>query len=495
MTKHIAHFIHGKPVVGKDKESVYNPATGKVIATVSYADATDVDRAVKSAAEAFESWRDTPVSARVKPLIKFRALIEDHKDELASLISQEHGKSLVESLGSIARGCDVLDFACGMPSHLKGEYSENVGRQVDSFSIRQPLGVCVGITPFNFPAMIALWTAPVAIACGNTFILKPSERNPSCANRLAELALEAGLPEGVFNVVQGAHDAVNGLLTHPDVKAITFVGQTKTAQYVQKTAIEHGKRAQCFGGAKNHMMIMPDADITQVSEALLGAAYGSAGERCMAISVAVVIGDALADRLVATLKPMVENLRIGAYTDPANEMGPVITKEQLERIRGYVAKGVAEGATLCVDGRTFNSTEGYFLGGCLFDRVTKDMSIYQDEIFGPVLCVVRVPDYETGLKLINEHPYGNGVSIFTSDGDCARDFGRRVQAGMVGINIPIPVPVGYHSFGGWKNSAFSDMGMHGMEGVRFYTKLKTVTARWPSGIRSGVEFSLPTMGR
>lgn len=491
------HFIDGARVPGRSGAygPVYDPAQGHVIAHVPFANKAEVDAVVSSAAAAFEQWRAVPPSMRARILFQFRQAIEDHKDELATLISLEHGKSLVEAHGSLSRGCDVLDFACGMPAHLKGEYSENVGRQVDSYSIRQPLGVCVGITPFNFPGMIPLWTAPIAIACGNTFILKPSERAPSCGLRLAELAHEAGLPQGVFSVIQGEKEAVNALLHHPTVQAVSFVGQTATAEYVQQTAIQQGKRVQAFGGAKNHMLIMPDADLEQVVDALLGAAYGSAGQRCMAISVAVVVGDDVADDIITRLAPKVKNLKIGPYTDPAAEMGPLITREQLEKVRAYVDSGVQEGASLVVDGRSLfsASTGGFYLGGCLFDHVTPSMTIYQEEIFGPVLCVVRVKTYEEGLMLVDAHPYGNGVAIFTRDGDCARDFAQRVQVGMVGINVPIPVPVGYHSFGGWKRSIFADVGMHGQEGIRFYTKLKTVTARWPSGIRSGVEFSLPTV--
>lgn len=493
----LSHFIDGKNVSGDSSRfgTILDPATEKVICTVPYANSQTVSQAVDAAAKAFPPWAATPPAVRAKILFKFRQLIEQNQDQLALLISQQHGKSLTESLGSIARGTDVLESACGIPTLLKGEFSENVGRQVDSYSIRQPLGVCVGITPFNFPAMIPLWMASTAIACGNTFILKPSERDPACGTRLAELAFEAGLPAGVLNVVHGDKEAVDALLANPTVRAVSFVGQTATAKYIQKTAIENGKRVQAFGGAKNHMLIMPDADIEQSVDALVGSAYGSAGERCMAISVAVVVGDTLADLLISKLAPRVQALKIGAFTDPTTEMGPLINKEHLDRVKGYVDLGVKEGAHLIVDGReTLKQThrQGYFMGGCLFDHVTSSMRIYQEEIFGPVLCLVRVPDYETGLKLIDDHPYGNGTAIFTRDGDCARNFCSRVQIGMVGVNIPIPVPVGYHSFGGWKDSLFGDIGMHGMEGVRFFTKLKTVTTRWPSGIRSGAEFSLPT---
>jgi len=496
MTKQLANLIDGENYKGISQRhgQIYNPSDGCVSGYVPYATSSDVDRAVQSAQEAFPAWSATPAPTRAKILFKFCQLLEDNKDKIAELISKEHGKSLTESLGSLSRGMDVVEFACGIPHLLKGDFTENVGRGVDCYSMRQPLGVCAGITPFNFPAMIPLWTAPVSIACGNTFVLKPSERNPSTALKLVELALEAGLPKGVWNVVHGDKEAVDALLTHPLVQAISFVGQTSTAKYVQQTAIANGKRVQAFGGAKNHMLVMPDAEFDQTVDALIGAAYGSAGERCMAISVAVVVGDAMADKLVAALTPKVQALKIGPYTDKSCEMGPLITPEHKKKVLSYIDQGVKEGAELVVDGRPhiMSKAPGFYVGGCLFDRVKPHMKIYQEEIFGPVLCVVRVPDYETGLKLISEHPYGNGTSIFTRDGDCARDFCNRVQVGMVGVNVAIPVPVGYHSFGGWKQSSFADMGMHGMEGVRFYTKLKTITSRWPSGVRSGVNFSLPT---
>jgi malonate-semialdehyde dehydrogenase (acetylating)/methylmalonate-semialdehyde dehydrogenase len=495
MTKIIQHFINGELTIGKSQnfQPIINPATEQTIATLSLANEQDVYLAVEAAANAFSDWSETPPAVRAKILLKWRLLLEQHQDELAHLISEEHGKSLTESVGSLIRGMDVLDFAIGIPHLLRGDFNENVGRGVDCYSLRQPLGVCVGISPFNFPAMIPLWQSAIALACGNTVILKPSERDPSCPTRLAELAYEAGIPKGVFNVVHGAKEAVNGLITHHKVAAVSFVGQTSTARYVQQTAIQNDKRVQAFGGAKNHALLMPDTDIDQTVDALLGAAYGSAGERCMAISVAVAVSDDLADQLVKKLTPKIQQLRIGSYQDPSAEMGPLINRDHYERVCNYVDRGVEEGAQLIVDGRTLKFDQGYFLGGCLFDRVTSEMTIYQDEIFGPVLCIVRVKSYEEGLALINHHSYANGVAIFTRDGDCARDFCHRVQVGMVGVNVPIPVPVGYHSFGGWKNSAFADHGMHGMDGVRFFTKLKTITSRWPSGIRSGVEFSLPTV--
>lgn len=496
MTNYLEHFIDGVLWRGTPKQwgDVYNPATAQIIAKVAFAASREVEHAYQAALKAFSEWADTPAAARAKILRRWQALIEQHIDQLAMIIAQEHGKPLVEAQGSINRGLDVLDFACGIPSHLIGDYSPNVGRQVDSYNLRQPLGVVAAITPFNFPAMIPLWTTSIALACGNTVILKPSERNPSCALRLAQLALEAGLPKGVLNVVNGSKDTVNALLEHPGIQAISFVGQTKTAEYVAQTAVKNGKRVQAFGGAKNHALVMPDTDLEQTVDAIIGAAYGSAGERCMAISVVVAVGDTIADALVTRLALKVKALKIGDYTNPQTELCPLISQEHYQRVMGFIEEGVKAGATLVVDGRQAQlPARGYFLGGSLFDHVDSSMSIYTQEIFGPVLCVVRVNSYEEGLALINNHAYANGVAIFTRDGDSARDFCQRVQVGMVGVNVPIPVPVGYHSFGGWKRSNFADHGMHGMEGVRFYTRLKTVTSRWPSGIRAGIEFSLPTM--
>lgn len=495
MQQELGHFIKGKRTAARSNGSapIYNPGTGEVIRQVGFATPQEIDECIASARAAFPGWRDTPPATRGKILAKFRNLIDKHEDELARLVGEEHGKSMVEAKGSISRGVDVLDFATNIASHLKTDYCENVGRGVDCYSIRQPLGVIVGITPFNFPAMIPLWTGAIALATGNCFILKPSERDPSCPLRMAELAHEAGIPEGVFNVIQGDKDCVNHLLRAPGVDGISFVGQTSTAKYIQETAIQHHKRVQAFGGAKNHMLVMPDADLDKTVDALIGAAYGSAGERCMAISVAVVVGDENADRLIAGLTPKVQGLKIGLFDDSNAEMGPLITAEHRKKVLAYVDAGIKEGAKLVIDGRGFKHDkypDGFYMGGCLFDHVTSEMSIYQQEIFGPVLCVVRVPDYETGLKMINDHPYGNGCAIFTQDGDAARDFQNRVQVGMVGINVPIPVPVAQQSFGGWKDSSFADIGMHGMEGIRFCTKLKTITSRWPSGIRKGVEFGL-----
>jgi malonate-semialdehyde dehydrogenase (acetylating)/methylmalonate-semialdehyde dehydrogenase len=493
----IGHLIAGKPVPGASGRfgDVYDPATGKVTRQVAFANRQEVDAAVAAAAAAFPAWAATPPARRAKVMFKFKQLLEAHADELARLITSEHGKVLSDAHGSLARGLENVDFACAIPQLQKGEFSENVGSGVDSYSLRQPVGVCVGITPFNFPAMVPLWMFPLAVSCGNTFVLKPSERDPSCGMRLAELALEAGLPPGVLNVVNGDKEAVEALITHPGVAAVSFVGSTPVAEYIHRTATQHGKRVQALGGAKNHAVVMPDADLDQAADALMGAAYGSAGERCMAISVGVAVGDAVADALVARLKERLGKLQVRPGTDPKAEMGPLVTKEHLAKVRGYVDQGVKEGAVLVVDGRDLKvagGEGGYFLGGCLFDRVTAGMTIYQEEIFGPVLAIVRVATAEQALKLVNEHQYGNGTAIFTRDGDVAREFVQRVQAGMVGVNVPIPVPVGTHSFGGWKRSIFGDHGIYGAEGVHFYTRLKTVTSRWPSAVAKGPEFVFPT---
>lgn len=492
----LQHFIDGQRVDGESNRfgDVYNPATGEISAQAPYASASEVSKAVESARAAFPGWAATPPAQRARILFRYRDLLESHKAELAELVSREHGKTLEDAKGSVTRGTEIVEFACGIPQLLKGEHNENVAGSVDSFSIRQPLGVCAGITPFNFPAMVPLWMYPIALACGNTFILKPSERDPSTGVRLAELAVEAGLPIGVLNVVIGDKEAVDALLVNPHVQAISFVGSTPIAEYVYKTGTDHGKRVQALGGAKNHMVVMPDADLDQATDALIGSAYGSAGERCMAISVAVTVGEQTADQLIDRLAPRVKDLHIGPYDDPKAEMGPLVTRQHYEKVKGYVDSGVDEGAELVVDGRgcTVDGHEnGYFLGGCLFDKVTPDMRIYKDEIFGPVLSVVRAKDYEEALHLVNEHEFGNGTAIFTRDGDAARDFTTRVKIGMVGVNVPIPVPTAYHSFGGWKRSLFGDHHMHGPEGVRFYTRLKAITQRWPSGIREGAEFIIP----
>ena len=497
MANKLHHWINGQQVdgVGGNYGDVFNPATGEIASRVPFAGVKEVDEAIRSAQAAFPAWSATPPIQRARVMFRFKALIEDNIDEIAALVSSEHGKTLDDARGSTTRGLEVVEFACGIPHLLKGEFTEQVGTNVDSYSVRQSVGICVGITPFNFPAMIPLWMFPLAVACGNAFILKPSEKDPSCPLRLAELFKEAGGPDGVLNVVNGDKTVVDALLTDPRVDAVSFVGSTPIAEYVYATAAANGKRVQALGGAKNHMVIMPDADFDQATDALIGAAYGSAGERCMAVSVAVAVGES-AEPLVEKLTPRVQGLKIGPYTDPQAEMGPVVSKQALERIKGLVDSGVSQGAELIVDGRDEilqGYEEGFFLGGCLFDKVTSEMDIYREEIFGPVLCVVRTPDYESALQLVRDNPYGNGTAIFTRDGDAARDFTVRSNIGMVGVNVPIPVPVAYHSFGGWKRSMFGNSNTHGMDGVRFYTRTKTVTARWPSGIREGADFSIPTL--
>ncbi len=495
--KNIHHFVNGKIFEGESKKTsdVYNPATGEVSAKVTLATKKDVDAVVDIAQQAFHSWSNTPPLQRARVLFKFKELIEKNSDELTKIIVSEHGKVYDDAKGSLTRGLEVVEFACGIPHLLKGEFTENVGRDVDSWSIRQSLGVCAGITPFNFPAMVPMWMFPIAIACGNTFILKPSEKDPSCPLMLAQLLKEAGLPDGVFNVVNGDKEAVDALLVNKKVSAISFVGSTPIAKYIYENAAKNEKRVQALGGAKNHCVVMPDADLDGAVNGLMGAAYGSAGERCMAQSVAVAVGG-IGDELVKRLSEKVEALKVGPGMDKESEMGPLITKDHLDKVKGYVDIGVEEGANLVVDGRKLKLQgyeKGFYIGGCLFDHVTSQMRIYKEEIFGPVLSVVRVKDFDTAVKLINDHEYGNGVSLFTRDGDSARTFVNKIQVGMVGINIPIPVPMAFHSFGGWKRSLFGDQHMHGMEGVRFYTKLKTVTSRWPNGIKSNAEFIMPTM--
>ncbi|HEX9461860.1 MAG TPA: CoA-acylating methylmalonate-semialdehyde dehydrogenase [Alphaproteobacteria bacterium] len=497
MVQQLTHFIGGKAVAGKSARAsdVFNPATGELTAKVPLAGAAEVDAAVQSARAAFPGWSRTPPLSRARVMFKYKELLEKNRDKLAHMIGSEHGKVLADATGEVTRGIEVVEFVCGIPHLLKGEYTENVGTNVDSYSLRQPLGVCAGITPFNFPAMVPMWMFPVAIACGNTFVLKPSERDPSTPLLLAELFLEAGGPPGVLNVVNGDKEAVDAILTHPDIEAVSFVGSTPIAQYVYHTGTAHNKRVQALGGAKNHMVVLPDADMDQATDALMGAAYGSAGERCMAVSVAVTVGKA-GDALMDKLAPRVRGLKIGPFTDPEAEMGPLVTKQAYERVRGYVDTGVKEGAKLVVDGRGLKLQgyeNGYFIGGCLFDHVKPDMKIYQDEIFGPVLSVVRAETYDDALGLVNDHEFGNGTAIFTRDGDAARDFATRARIGMVGVNVPIPVPMAFHSFGGWKHSLFGDHHVHGPEGVRFYTRMKTVTSRWPTGIRAGAEFIMPTM--
>ncbi len=494
----IGHFIHGKQVPGSSGRTanVYNPATGEVQAQVALANDADLQAAIDSAKSAQPKWAATNPQRRARVFMKFVELLNKHMDELAVLVSREHGKTVEDSKGDVIRGLEVCEFVIGIPHLSKSEFTEGAGPGIDMYSIRQPVGIGAGITPFNFPGMIPMWMFAPAIACGNAFILKPSERDPSLPIRLAELMIEAGLPAGILNVVNGDKGAVDGILAHPDVAAVSFVGSTPIARYVYGTAAANGKRAQCFGGAKNHMIIMPDADLDQACNALMGAGYGSAGERCMAISVAVPVGEETANRLIEKLTPMIEGLRIGPYTDDKADMGPVVTKEAQARILGLIDKGVEEGANLVVDGRGFKLQgyeDGYFVGGCLFDNVTPDMEIYKTEIFGPVLSVVRAKNYEEALDLPMKHEYGNGVAIFTRDGDAARDFASRINIGMVGVNVPIPVPLAYHSFGGWKASAFGDLNQHGIDSIKFWTRTKTVTSRWPSGIKDGAEFSIPTM--
>jgi malonate-semialdehyde dehydrogenase (acetylating)/methylmalonate-semialdehyde dehydrogenase len=494
----INHFVGGQEVAGKSGRfgDVFNPATGEVQAKVALASKAEVDAAVKVAAEAFPKWSSTPPLIRARIMFRFKQLIEENMDAMAHIVTSEHGKVLSDARGSITRGLEVVEFACGIPHLLKADYSENVGTNVDSYSVRQALGVVAGITPFNFPAMVPMWMFPIALACGNTFILKVSERDPSAANLMAELMKKAGLPDGVLNVVHGDKETVDAILTNPDVQAVSFVGSTPIAEYIYHTGTAHNKRVQALGGAKNHMIVMPDADMDQATDALMGAGYGSAGERCMAISVAVAVGDKVGDTLIDKLAPRVRGLKVAPGTDPEAEMGPLVTKQHFEKVKGYVDLGVQEGAKLVVDGRSLKLQgyeNGYFLGGCLFDNVQPHMRIYKEEIFGPVLSVVRVPDYNAAVKLVNDHEYGNGTAIFTRDGDAAREFASKIKVGMVGINVPIPVPMAFNSFGGWKRSLFGDHHMHGPEGVRFYTKLKTVTSRWPTGIRAGAEFVMPTM--
>jgi malonate-semialdehyde dehydrogenase (acetylating)/methylmalonate-semialdehyde dehydrogenase len=498
MSETVQHFINGQRVAsaGKRLGDIYNPASGEMQRRVGLASQFDLERAVTAAREAFPKWSQTPSLRRARIMHKYKDLIEANADKLAALITNEHGKVHGDSLGEVTRGLEVVEFACGGPHLLKGEVSENVGRHVDSHSLRQPLGVVAGITPFNFPVMVPMWMFPVAIACGNAFILKPSERDPSASVLLAELFREAGLPDGVFNVLHGDKEAVDGLLSHPDIQAISFVGSTPIARYIYATGCAHGKRVQALGGAKNHLVVMPDADLDNTIDALMGAAYGSAGERCMAISIAVAVTDQVGDALVEGIAPLVRALKIGPGTDSTSEMGPLVTREHRERVKGYIDSGVAEGATLVVDGRNFRHRDyprGYFLGGSLFDNVKPDMRIYKEEIFGPVLGIVRVKSYREAVDLINSHELANGTAIFTRDGDSARAFASEIQVGMVGINVPIPVPMAFHSFGGWKNSLFGDLHVHGPEGVRFYTKLKTITTRWPTGIRAGADFVMPTM--
>ena len=491
----VSHWIGGQSAapVGR-RAPVFNPAQGRQVREVALATAAEVDTAVQCAAGAFRAWAAVPPPRRARVMFRFQELVNQNLKRIARALSEEHGKTLPDAEAEVARGLDVVEFACGAPQLLKGEFSDSVGTGVDSYSWRQPLGVVVGITPFNFPAMVPMWMFPLALVCGNSFILKPSERDPSVSILLAGLLKDAGLPDGVFNVVQGDKVAVDALLQHPLVAAVSFVGSTPVARHVHSECNAHGKRVQALGGAKNHMVVMPDADLQSATEALAGAAYGSAGERCMAISVAIAIGDATADALIERLRARVRHLNVGPPDAAGIEMGPLVSQAHLERVRGYIEIGVQEGARLVLDGRDLKVAgheSGYFLGPTLFDRVSSKMRIYQEEIFGPVLCVMRVPDRAAAVRLINTHEFANGTAVFTQSGEAARDFAREIEVGMVGINVPIPVPMAFHSFGGWRNSLFGDHCMHGTEGVRFYTRLKTVTQRWPSAQGIGADFSMP----
>jgi malonate-semialdehyde dehydrogenase (acetylating)/methylmalonate-semialdehyde dehydrogenase len=495
-TAEVGHFINGRSVASTSgrRQAVYNPATGNVSRQVALASADEVDAAVQAARAAFPAWADLPPLRRARVMFKFLELLQQHRDTLAAMITAEHGKVFTDAQGEVTRGIDIVEFACGIPQLLKGDFTDQVSTGIDNWTLRQPLGVVAGVTPFNFPVMVPMWMYPVAIACGNCFVLKPSERDPSPSLLMAELLKQAGLPDGVFNVVQGDKVAVDALLGHPDVKALSFVGSTPIAQYIYETGARHGKRVQALGGAKNHMVVMPDADLDQAVDALIGAAYGSAGERCMAISVAVLVGEA-ADRIMPKLAERAKTLKIRNGMELDAEMGPLVTKQALERVEGYIATGLDEGAKLVVDGRgtkVAGHDNGFFTGGSLFDHVTPTMKIYKEEIFGPVLSCVRVPDLAAAVDLVNAHEFGNGVACFTSDGHVAREFSRRVQIGMVGINVPIPVPMAWHGFGGWKKSMFGDMHAYGEEGVRFYTKQKSIMQRWPETIGKGAEFAMPT---
>ncbi|HXY58162.1 MAG TPA: CoA-acylating methylmalonate-semialdehyde dehydrogenase [Methylocystis sp.] len=492
------HFIGGRRVAGTSGRFAdgFEPMTGKTISRVPLASKAEARAAVEDARAAQPAWAAVNPQRRARVLIRFLDLVQREMEPLARLLAREHGKTVGDARGDIQRGLEVVEFAIGAPHFLKGEFTDGAGPGIDIYSMRQPLGVVAGITPFNFPAMIPMWKFAPAIACGNAFVLKPSERDPGVPMRLAELMIEAGLPAGVLNVLNGDREAVDALLDDPDVKAVGFVGSTPVAEHIYARAATNGKRAQCFGGAKNHMIVMPDADMDQAVDALIGAGYGSAGERCMAISVAVPVGERTADELVGRLAPRVENLKIGPSLDEGVDFGPLVTRAHLDRVKGYIALGLEEGARLVVDGRGFSLQgyeDGFYLGGCLFDHVTRDMRIYREEIFGPVLCMLRAKNYTEALALANEHEYGNGVAIFTRDGDAARDFASKVEVGMVGVNLPIPTPLAYYTFGGWKRSVFGDLNQHGPDAMRFYTRTKTVTSRWPSGVKEGASFVIPTM--
>jgi malonate-semialdehyde dehydrogenase (acetylating) / methylmalonate-semialdehyde dehydrogenase len=494
----IGHYVNGRHFIGNSgrHSDVYNPATGKVTGRLSLASAHDVDEAISAAQAAFPAWSNTPALRRARILFKFKALLDEHANELARAISLEHGKTISDARGEVTRGIEVVEFACGAPHLLKGDFNDQVGTGIDTYSMHQALGVVAGITPFNFPVMVPLWMIPMALATGNTFVLKPSEKTPSASLMLANLLAQAGLPPGVFNIVNGDKEAVDVLLSDSRVQAISFVGSTPIAEHIYSTGTKNGKRVQALGGAKNHLVVMPDADLDQVADALIGAGYGSAGERCMAISVAVTVGD-IADTLIEKLKEKVSTIVIDQGLNEKADMGPLVTPQHFEKVKSYVDSGVAEGAKLVIDGRGYSHQgyeQGFFLAPCLFDHVKKDMRIYKEEIFGPVLCVVRTNNFEEALTLVNAHEFGNGTAIFTRDGEVAREFTHRVQAGMVGVNVAIPVPIAFHSFGGWKRSLFGDHHIYGMEGIRFYTRLKTTTSRWPaSNLRMASEFVMPTM--
>ena len=498
MSNIIGNYVGGSRVTPADGtlQDVFNPSTGEVSGQVRLSNATDLDDTVKVASAAAQEWGATPAVKRAQVMFRFKRLLEENADKIATTISSEHGKTHEDALGEVSRGLEAVEFSCGIPHLLKGTFSEQVSKSIDLYSIPQALGVVAGITPFNFPAMVPIWMFPNAIACGNTFILKPSERDPSVTLILADLFKEAGLPDGVFNVVQGDKVVVDAILDNPDISAVSFVGSTPVAKYIYTRGSSNGKRVQALGGAKNHMIIMPDADMDQAVDALMGAGYGSAGERCMAVSVPVPVGDKVADELMERMVPLVEKLPVGPPEDTNAAMGPVITKQSLERISSLLQSGVDQGAKLLVDGRSLKvpgHENGFFIGGSLFDQVTPEMDIYKEEIFGPVLSTVRTENYEEAIKLVNENPYGNGVAIFTRDGDAARDCVNRIQVGMVGINVPIPVPVGYHSFGGWKQSLYGSHHIYGPDTIHFYTRLKAITSRWPTGIKSGAQFNFPTM--
>ncbi len=491
------HFINGNQVVDNKGRfgAVFNPASGEQVSSVPFADESITNSAIDAAYQAFPEWSSVPSVQRARYLFKFLELMNKYKEDLAKIVTKEHGKTHPDAIGSITRGLEVVEFACGIPHAIKGEFSENVGSNIDSWSIRQPIGVCAGITPFNFPAMVPMWMFPIALACGNTFVLKPSEKDPSSPLFMAELLKQSGIPDGVFNIVNGDAEAVNSILNNPKVGAISFVGSTNIAEKIYTTGSANGKRVQALGGAKNHMIIMPDADMDQATDALMGAAFGSAGERCMAVSVAVAVGSA-GDELIKRLTPKIASLKVGPGSDPESEMGPLITEQHLNKVKDYINIGEKEGAELLVDGRNISLQgyeNGFFLGGTLFDHVSPEMTIYKEEIFGPVLSVVRSASFAEASSLVDNHAYGNGAAIFTRDGDAAREFSHKAQAGMIGINVPIPVPMAFHSFGGWKKSIFGDHSIHGAEGVHFYTKLKTVTSRWPTGIRAGAEYNFPSM--